>query len=188
MNVKKRKLTISLVVLVGALVLTGCATEQSPIAGVIQRPEALAVGRNTPDFPVVTAEGQETSFGKVRKKVAIVAFVSPQGAQCCWLNPDLVSLAGELRDRPITVAQISQPTEKCPHGPGCVATCNLEDPHVVSLCDADRIAWRAYQEPGPNTVVLVDYKGRVAQVAQLADLEMVAGKARQLADDVEGRW
>ena len=188
MSVKKRKLAITSAVLAGAVFLTGCAADRSPIAGVIGGPNELAVAHDAPDFPIVTADGKETSFEKVRKKVAIVAFVSPEGDLCCWLNPGLVSLAGQLRDRPITVAQISEPTDKCPHGAGCIATCNLEDPHVVSLCDADRIAWRAYQEPEPNTVLLVDYKGKVAQIARLADLETVATKARQLADDVEGRW
>ncbi len=167
-----------------AVLLSGCVAEESPLAGIITEPTRLAIGRPAPDFPITTADGKETTFGGLRKPIAIVAFVSPRGAQCCWLDPDLVSLAGELRHRKITVAQISEPTGKCPHGAGCVAACNMEDPHLVSLCDADRIAWNAYRRPEPDTVVLVDERGDVVAVGRTTDLKAVTGKAKYLAGRV----
>ncbi|MHC4518168.1 MAG: hypothetical protein ACYTAS_06240 [Planctomycetota bacterium] len=187
MNVK-RILIVSVVVLASTVVLTGCATEQSPVAGVITESNRLPVGRRAPDFPVVTAEGKEIRFSEVREPTTIMAFVSPTGDQCCWLKPELVSLAEELRNYRIGVAQISEPTDKCPHGPGCVATCKLQDPHLISLCDAERRAWVAYRKPEPNTVVLVNYRGEVEHVAPLTELETIVKKARHLAAEFEGWW
>jgi hypothetical protein len=184
MNVQ-RFVVIVVVAVVAGVVLSGCADKQSAVAGIVAEPIQLSIGRPIRNFPVVTADDQQTSFGELREPIAIVAFVSSNGSQCCLLNPKLVSLAENLRHRSITVAQISEPTEKCPHGSGCVATCNLKDPHLVSLCDADRIAWNAYRKPKPNTVVLIDTRGNVVAASSLFNLEMVSDKARRLADEVE---
>ena len=187
MNVK-RTIIVSLAVVVCAFALSGCATDQSPVAGVITESKQLPVGRPVPDFPVVTAEGKEIRFSEVREPTTIVAFVSSTGDKCCWLNPKLVSLAEELRHYRIGVAQISEPTDKCPHGPGCVATCKLQDPHLISLCDAERRAWKAYRQPEPDTVVLINYRGEVESVASLSELETIVKKARHLAAEFEGWW
>jgi hypothetical protein len=187
MNIK-RTIVISLAVVAGTFVLGGCATERNPVAGVITESKQLQVGRPVPDFPVVTAQGKEIRFSEVREPTTIVAFVSPAGDQCCWLNPKLVSLAEELRNYRIGVTQISEPTDKCPHGPGCVAACNLQDPHLISLCDAERRAWKAYRQPETNTVVLVNYRGEVEHVAPLTELDTIVKKARQLAAEFEGWW
>jgi hypothetical protein len=184
MNVQRFVVTAVMIVVVG-VVLSGCATEQGPVAGIIAEPTELSVGRPIPNFPIATADGEQTSFNELREPIAIVAFVSSSGPQCCRLNPKLVSLAGNLRNRNITVAQISEPTERCPHGPGCIATCNLKDPHLVSLCDAEGIAWNAYRRPKPNTVILIDRRGYVAAVSSLTNLEAVLGKARRLAEEVD---
>jgi peroxiredoxin len=174
--------------LVGTLALSGCTTEPSAVAGVITESEQLSPGQAAPDFPVVTTDGKETHFGDIRKPTTIVAFVSPTGDQCCGLDSRLVSLAQELENRRVGVVQISEPTAKCPHGPGCAAACDIEDPHLISLCDAERRAWEAYREPQPNTAILINDRGEVVQVASLAQLEAVARKARKLASDYEAWW
>jgi hypothetical protein len=184
----KRFLFVPIVALAGALVLTGCSAEPSSVAGVITESEELPLGRPVPDFPVVIANGKETRFSEIREPTTIVAFVNSTGDKCCWLNPELVSLAQELKDRRIGVAQISEPTGKCPHGPGCVATCDLKDPHLLSLCDAERRAWEAYRKPRPNTAVLLNYRGEVELVAPLAELDTVANKAREVAAKYEAWW
>jgi predicted small secreted protein len=140
MNVQ-RFVAIVVVAVVAGVVLSGCADKKSAVAGIVAEPTKLTVGHRIRDFPVVTADGQQTSFVALREAIATVAFVSPSGPQCGWLNP---------RSRSVTVAQISEPTEKCTHGPGCVVTCNLRDPQLVSLCDADRIVWNAYHRPTPT--------------------------------------
>lgn len=183
-----RYMVVPLVALAGALVLGGCSTEPNPMAGVITESEQLPLGRPAPDFPVVTTDGKERRFGEIREPTMIVAFVSPTGDRCCWLDPKLVSLAQELESRRVGVAQISEPTDKCPHESGCIEACNLKDPHLISLCDAERRAWEAYREPNPNTAVLLNYRGEVEMVAPLAELEAVAKRAREVAAEYEAWW
>lgn len=181
---------VSSAVVVAAFLSAGCTTESRdpPVAGVIAAPEQLSVGQPAPDFPVITSDGEATSFSDILEPTTIVAFVSPPGDQCCWLQPQLVSLAEELKNGRVAVVQISEPTDECPHGPGCIATCNLKDPHLVSLCDAERRAWEAYREPEPGTVMLINYRGKVVYVAPLGRLDTVADKARELVAEFEGWW
>jgi hypothetical protein len=180
-NVQRFVITTVVVVAVG-VVLSSRITKQSFDVGIIAKRTKLSVGHPTSNFPVVTTDGQQTSFDELREPIAIVAFVSFSGSQRCRLNRKLVLLAEDLRYRRITVSQISEPTEKCPYSSGCVATCNLKDPHLVALCDADRIAWNAYRKPKPNAVVLIDSRGDVAAMSSLANLESVVAKAGRLVD------
>jgi hypothetical protein len=53
--------------------------------------------------------------------------------------------------------------------------------HLVSLCDVDDRAWNTYQKSQPDTVLLIDSRGKVAQVARLTDLGTVAARARRFA-------
>jgi len=177
----RRAVAVILVAFAGSLVLTGCSSEGSPVAGVIMESEQLPPGHPAPDFPVVTADGKETRFSEIREPTSVVAFVSPTGNNCCWLDPKLVSLAQELRNRRVSVAQITEPTDACPLGPGSVATCDLTDSHLMSLWDTERRAWEAYREPQPNTVVLINYRGEVELVVPLAELDTVVKKAREVA-------
>jgi len=187
MNAAKYVL-VPLLALAGTLALGGCATEPSSVAGIIAESEQLSPGQPAPDFPVVTTDGKEARFGEIRKPTTIVAFVSPTGDRCCQLDPKLVSLARELENRRVGVVQISEPNATCPHGLGCAAACNLKDPYLISLCDAEHRAWEAYREPEPNTAVLINYRGEVVQVASLAKLGMVARKARELVSEHEAWW
>ncbi len=176
---------ITLIIVTAGVVFSSSITKQKSDANAITEPTELSVGKSTPNFPVITTDCQLTSFDELCEPIAIVAFVSFNGSQRCWLNPKLLSLAEDLRYRHITVTQISEPTEKYPHGTGCVTTCNLKDPHLLVLCDADRIAWNAYYKPMPNTVVLVDSKGDVAAIGNLANLEVIVAEADRLVGEVE---
>ncbi|MCL5278350.1 MAG: hypothetical protein M1376_00390 [Planctomycetes bacterium] len=131
--------------------LAGCA----PTSGVITGTSTPAwyAGAVAPDVQYKSLEGKQASFNKIRQPVAIVAFVAPPGTACCWLEPTVVNLAGQLWDLPMTVAQFSEPTSKCPHGAGCVEVCNLHKGAVMSLCDAQKLAWKAYDKPAPETLI-----------------------------------
>ncbi len=182
----QRFVVTTVVVVAAGVVLSSRVSYQSHYTDIITKSTKLSVGHTIPNFSVVTVDGQQTSFNELHEPIAIVAFVSFRGSQRCWLNPKLVSLAKDLRYRRITVTQISEPDEKCPHNTGCVVvTCYLKDPHLVVLCDADRIAWNAYRKPKPNTVVLIDSKGNVAAINSLANLEAVIVKASQMVNEVE---
>jgi hypothetical protein len=164
------------------LVLVGCASnELQPISGVVDFSKDYPVGTRAPDIPFISTDGKQTSFNKVSQSIAIVAFTSTPGEACCRFVPELVALAHRLRNEPITVAQISLPTTKCSHGPGCAEYCNINDTRLVSLCDADRIAWKAYGQLKPNTVVLIGENNRIAAIEDLENLDSIVHKAQRMA-------
>ena len=162
-----------------ALVLAGCSV--APTAGVIG--PGMQVGASPTDIPFTGPEGRQTTFEKVRWPVSLVAFVSPPGETCCWINPKLVELSDNFADLPITVAQISEPTGKCPHGAGCVQACNLRQGRLVALCDPDRIAWKAYNQPQSGSVFLIDRSGKVVATGNVDALTAIADQARKMGKD-----
>lgn len=167
-----------LALLIALIGLAGCA----PTSGVITGTSVPAwyAGTMAPDVEYKSLEGKQASFNKVRQPVAIVAFVAPPGTACCSLEPKLVNLANQLWDLPVTVAQFSLPTDKCPHGPGCVEVCNLRQGRVMSLCDAQKLAWRAYGQPAPGTVILIGPDNKMVTKGSLSDPQAVVTEAKRL--------
>lgn len=164
----------------------GCA----PTAGIITKTSGttgLQLGSIAPDVQYESMDGKQASFKKVRQPVAIVGFVAPQGAACCWLDPKVVNIADQFWDLPVTVAQFSLPTEKCPHGPGCVEACNLRKGGVMSLCDAERLAWNAYGKPAPGELILIGADNKIVMKGSLNDPKSVVDEARRLGQIEKGR-
>jgi hypothetical protein len=93
-------------------------------------------------------------------------------------------MAGRFRNDPITIAQISFPFDKGPNESGHTEASNLDAP-LVMLCDADQIAWRAYDKPKPNTILLIDDNGKIVEIGSIEDLEPIARKAQILAMKVQ---
>lgn len=178
-----RNVMITLMAGVMLIVLAGCGESvNQPVVGVVTS-EVRIVGRIVPDFNFTTAEGKLTSFSEVKQPISIMAFTSSSGEVCCRLVPALVELASSFRGEPISVSQISVPTSKCPHGPGCTEHCNIKDINLISLCDESRVAWQVYNQPKANTVILVDDKGRIVAVESLDNLNIIATKAERMARD-----
>jgi len=168
-----------LTLLTALIGLAGCASTSGVVTGTSDRVGAQ-VGSVAPDVEYESIEGKQASFNKVRQPVAIVAFVAPQGANCCWLEPRLVNIAGHFWDLPVTVAEFSLPTSKCPHGPGCVEVCNMHNGRVMSLCDAQKLAWKAYGEPAPGTLLLVGPDNKIVAKGSLSDPQAVVDQAKRL--------
>lgn len=171
---KARNLILSLA-LIG---VTGCAST----SGVITGTSGPEVGSIAPDVEYRSLQGHQASFHQVRQPIAIIAFVAPEGASCCWLEPRVVNLANEFRDLPVTVAEFSLPTSQCPHGPGCVEACNLHQGRVMSLCDAQRLAWKAYGKPAPGTLILIGRENQILAKGSLSNPNALVAEARRLAE------
>jgi len=168
-----------LTVLIVLIALAGCM----PTSGVITKASGtsgLQIGSVVPDVEYESMAGKQTSFNKARQAVAVIAFVTPQGAACCSLDPKVVNIADQLWEVPVTVAEFSLPTSECPHGPGCVEACNLRKGRVMSLCDAGRLAWNAYGKPAPGTLILVGPDNKVVAKASLSDPGALVDEARRL--------
>ncbi len=179
-----RTLTIALPALL-ALVLAGCdgnGSKPMADAGVVGYEKPLSIGVRLPDMPFVTADGEQTMFRKVSQPISIVSFIFASGQTCCQISPELAVMAEKFQDELITVAQISIPTSQCPYGPGCVEVCSLFDRHLILLCDKDKIAWRIYKQPNPNTVFLVDQDNTVVAIESITSLEKIESKALALSN------
>lgn len=167
------------------LVFSGCQqTAPEPVAGVVGYAKDLPIGTYSPRVAFTSAEGKQTTLRKASEPISIIAFVSSTGQVCCRIDPSLAEMAEKFKDELITVVQISLPTSDCSHGPGCVEVCNLFDRHLVLLCDQDKVAWRAYGQPKPNTVFLINEENEVVAVESIADLKEVEVKAKQLSDEI----
>jgi hypothetical protein len=172
-----------LITAVMLIVITGCSdSAKQPVVGVVTT-ETHIVGKTAPDFNFTSAEGKVTSFKEVNQPISIIAFTSSSGDVCCQLNRQLVELAKHFRGQPVSVSQVSLPTKNCPHGPGCTEQCNIKDINLIALCDEDLIAWQVYDQPKPDTVILIDYKSQIVAVESLDSLDAVAKKAAEMAQE-----
>jgi hypothetical protein len=162
-----------------AVVLVVCGCTPAPRSGSVgwegKVPPGLAK-----DIPFTASDGTQTTFHKVRAPIAVMAFVNEPPDQCCWMSPKLLNLTDRFEGLPVSVAQISEPTAKCPHGPGCMELCRLGKTRLFSFCDSDHIAWKAYGEPKSGTVLLIDQKDHVVMTGSLDDLKPLADKAYEM--------
>ncbi len=170
--------------LIPTMVLSGCATTNKPISGVVGWSREASIGSPAPDIPFTSMEGKQRTLNKIRMPITILVFTSTPGVVCCRLEPDLLTLADRFKKDPITIVQISLPKNKCPHGSGCSEACNIDDTHLVSLCDANRIAWNAFHQPKPGTVFLVGENGKIAGINSTDNLQSIADRAHELAQDL----
>lgn len=170
------RMIASLIAVASLVGLAGCA----PTSGVITGTSGPQVGSLAPDVQYVSAEGKHGDFNKARYPVAVIAFSAPEGANCCWLDPKVVNVAGQLWDLPVTVAQFSLPKGKCPHGQGCMEACNLRKGGLMSLCDAQRLAWNAYGQPAPGSLILIGPDNKILVTGSLDNPKAVLDEARNL--------
>jgi hypothetical protein len=161
---------------VTAAMLAGC----TPNYGVVSATSGLEVGNQAPDIQYTTIKGKKVDFNKVRYSTAVLAFIEVPGSNCCWLSPDVVKIANEVFDLPVTVVQVTLPTSPCPHGEGCVEVCKIRNRGLISMCDSSRIAWKAFGQPKGNTVILIDKSGKVIQTAPLASSGALVAKAAEM--------
>ncbi len=178
----KTRVMVSIVT-VAMLGLMGCATEQAPVAGVVELSSDFPVGQYAPDIPFTSTDGEETTFDQIRQPIAVVAFTSVSSETCCPPSPALVSLASRFEDLPITVAQVHLPTSEHPNR---LEHFSLDKEGIVTLYDAQRIAWRGFGSPKPGTVLLIDDNGKIVAInRELDNLKPLVAKAQWLGEAVE---
>ncbi|MHC4707678.1 MAG: TlpA family protein disulfide reductase [Planctomycetota bacterium] len=181
MKIKAR--VIVPIVTAAILGLMGCATESTPVGGVVELNSDFPVGQYAPDIPFTSIDGEETTFDQIRQPIAVVAFTNVSSEKCCPPSPALVSLASRFEDLPITVAQVHLPTSEHPHR---LERSSLHKGGVVTLYDAQRIAWRGFGRPKPGTVLLIDDNDKIVGInRELANLKPLAAKAQWLGEAVE---
>lgn len=182
MNLRILTIALSALFILAFVGCEGNGSKPMADAGVVGYEKSLSIGAHLPDMPFVTADGKQTMFRKVSQPISVVSFVFATGQTCCQISPELAVMAEKFQDELITVAQISIPTSQCPYGPGCVEVCSLFDRHLILLCDKDKMAWRIYKQPNPNTVFLIDQDNTVVAIESIANLEKIESKALALSN------
>jgi len=173
----------SLVVFAALAGLVGCAPTSGTITGV----SGPQIGPVVPDIQYLSAEGKKGDFDRIRYGLALVVFSPPEGARCCSLDPKVVNLSDQVWNLPVTVAQVSLPNGKRPHGEGCLEGCNHRNERVVTLCDANSVAWNAYGRPTPGSVILIGPGNKVLMTGTLDHPGDILSEARRLGLDEQER-
>ncbi len=169
------------------LLASGCGKSE-PVGGVVGLYEKARVESLAPDIPFTSISGKQRMLHRVSQPIEILAFVSSPGDICCRLEPALVTAASRFRSLPVSVIQVSVPEGQCPHGPGCTETCNIDKGRLISLCDPDRIAWKAYGQAAPDSVFLVGENRRIIQRGTLDSIGPILEKAEALGRAVQKRY
>jgi len=59
------------------------------------------------------------------------------------------------------------------------------DENLVTLCDPARVAWKAYNQPNLDTVILVDEGNKVVDIQPISNLKLLADKAEKMGDKID---
>jgi hypothetical protein len=177
------------ILIIGAIAaLAGCIAESSCAYGIVGWNKEFSIGSFAPDISLTLANGEQTTLHEVRQPVTILAFISPYTETCQIFRPDLVSIRKQLHVLPVTVVQVLLPVGECPRrwGHTDVGRLNKYEYDIIALCDPGRTAWRAYGQPEPDTLVLVDQKSKIVDIQNSANskklLETAYWMARNMAD------
>ncbi len=178
------------ITLLAVAVFAGLGCEEPAKSGVVMShlDGGLQPGLTAPDIKFMSFTGKESSLKAVTQPITILAFTEAPGEACCLLQPQLVQLTQRFEDLPISIVQVSEPTGKCPHGPGCVETCQFKEMDLITLCDTDRKAWMDFAQPQKNTVYLIDEIGNVVDIAPLSNMKELVESAEYMGNSVKRRY
>ncbi|MCK4887097.1 MAG: hypothetical protein KAS96_06890, partial [Planctomycetes bacterium] len=57
--------------------------------------------------------------------------------------------------------------------------------NLVLLCDSDRIAWKAYNQPKLNTVILINEDNKIVDIQPIGNLKALADKAEKMSEGID---
>jgi hypothetical protein len=150
------RLTLALAVLGGAMA-AGCSrTTRENVVVSYRKPWPFRGEPYVPDVLVMNSKGKEASYIDRCGPFFLMTFIEPPAGKPCHIDPRVQELAGKVRAKDLTVVQVVLPTEDCPLGPEAVASCADGEENIRRLFDPERIAWRAYYQPEPGTLFLID--------------------------------
>ena len=175
------RVTATILTITAIVALSGCATQQPYANGVVGWSNEFSEGSFAPDIPFTLEDGGQTTLHDIREPITILVFVNPWDDMYCVLRPDLLLLRKEFHVLPVTVVQILLPEGECLHGSGCSDVRNFDKYDIISLCDTNRVAWNAYGQPKPNTVILVDQLSKIVEIQNTDNLKKLAEKTYWMA-------
>lgn len=169
--------SLKLIPLVG-LLLMGCTQQPQ---GRVMMDTNVTIGSIVPEIYFQGLDGSQRTLSQVRQPISLIAFVGPSGDACNLADQRLVSVSRQFWNVPVSVVQVSEPTSKCPYGPGCVQTAGPGKHDVIAICDPNRAAWQSFGSPAIDSLLLLDANGRVVQVSHVSTPDALVREARRMA-------
>ena len=173
------RITGIILIIVTVVAISGCNTEPICMHAVVGWKREFSIGSFALDIPFTFVSGKQATLHEVREPVAVLVFLTPWTEACFSMRPDLLSIRKRLHVLPITVVQILLPIGECTHVSDCmhVSGLNKYDYDIVSLCDRDRVAWRVYGQPDPNTAILIDQNSMIVDIQNTDNVGTLTDKA-----------
>lgn len=137
--------------------LAGCR-HPTPTGTVIaaQPPWLFHYAQYAPRISVERPDGSEIKLNKVGGPFFIVGFISPPGKDPGYISPAIQKIADSLWLDSIDVIQITLPTRNCPLKARSIVACPPPTRNLHRFFDPKQIAWRAFNEPKPGTLLLIN--------------------------------
>ncbi|MCF7972178.1 MAG: hypothetical protein K9N55_00015 [Phycisphaerae bacterium] len=175
-----KPLLFSAAAFLALILITASPAAQGPSVATIGYSTRLLAGDLVPHIPLIGSQGEQTSFAQVRHPVAIVTFVETKEDAAMPLDPRLAPLAKRYRHAHVSVAQINladQPKE--------TPRTQLKNSRVMILSDPKRIVWHQFKQPEPDSVFLINERGRIEAVGTLGDLKSIIRRANLLNREMQ---
>jgi hypothetical protein len=172
------------VFIAAALLANGCADPTRNGVVVSEGQLVLGRGNRAPVIPIRRPDGKIVRLGDAAYPFFVVGFVQPRGDDACRLSPRLLNLNKSLEIDAISLVQVTLPTKLAPL---LVEPGECPDPpwNMIRLLDPDELAWSAFGEPEPGTLLLIDRFGYIVARGHLDDPDYILWRARELQEDWE---
>jgi hypothetical protein len=166
--------TIYIITLVLLIALAGCTAKL--LSGTVGQQGEFGIGSRAPDIPIRIAN-DETTLNKERESILVLAFIPASANNLPFIHPELIELAETVKMLPVTVAQVTIPSQQ---DNVKVDTVNTENELVLFLQERNHIAQIAYHQPAPYTVFLVDNRERIRDIAKIGNITSLVENTKRL--------
>lgn len=169
-------------------ILVGCDPTPS---GVVVRSNAawpFRYAEFTPEIFIERPDGQEVRLDKIAGPFYVLAFITPPPGQPCEIDPAVQKIADALYLDSTDVIQITLPTDACPLDADSRSACRPPERNLKRFFDPERIAWKAFYEPLPGTVQIIDRRFILSiqdSSGHIGDPQKIIDRAHQIQQDFE---
>lgn len=175
---------VRLLMIFALAALGGCADAQT---GTVAGPCGVMWKNHVSNIPFYAPDGRQMSLDDVRLDVSFVYFASVPASDCFKTDPRLRRLVEDVRyvDLPVSAIQISKPATPMPaSAPDSTPPTKLDCKYMVILADPEGWAWKAFGDPKPGELFLLDWNNQVVERATIDKPGYLPVRAEQLARDI----
>ena len=173
------------IIILALMLLVGCKTTQTPIAGaVVTQPAVFGEGSHAPDILFVDMKGRLHHLASLYRDATIIAFVSDDCLERS--NPRLITIASNLSGSVSLVEICSQGTTSKNEGQ-CRILRGVKENNLISICDGAGKARASYNVTTPTAVFVLNRMGIIKEMGTIEELKELSEKADLIAIEEERR-